>query len=74
MSLQMTDKEYKKWKRALSDKEVKEKYPDIASELIAFRKEYPKLKKEITKLRTTCQKLHARVFRLEEMMMNAKNW
>jgi hypothetical protein len=65
MSLQMTDKEYKKWKCALSDKEVKERYPDIASELIAFRKAYPKLKAEITELRTVYQKLHARIMVLE---------
>ena len=61
----MTDKQYKQWKRSLSNKEVKEKYPDIAQELIAFRKEYPKLKAEIAELRTVYQKLHTRLMALE---------
>jgi len=65
LPIQMSDKEYQKWKKSLSDKEVKEKYPEIATELIAFRKEYPKIKKEITELRTVYQKLHARLIALE---------
>ncbi len=70
MGFQMTDKEYRKWKKSLSEKQIKERYPDIAEELIFFRKNYPKQQKEITELRTVYQKLHARVFRLEEVIEN----
>ena len=65
MSFQMTGKAFKKWERSLSEKDIKERYPDIAEELSLFRKEYPKLKKEITELRTVYQKLHVRIMALE---------
>jgi hypothetical protein len=65
MSIQMTEKQYKQFKNALSEKDVKERYPDIARELLFFRKEYPKLKREVTELRTVYQKLHARLMALE---------